>query len=249
MSDRFSRLAADYARGRPGYPPELAAFVREVCAVPAARATVVDLGCGTGLSTRALRGGFGTLIGVDPSQPMLDHARAEGLAEERYLHGRAEQLPLADDSVDVFTIAQGLHWLDLHGALSELRRAGRAHAVLVAAWNRRPSTGVWAAYEATLVALCPEYAGIRARWDGVVSELDALVPRVADRVIDHVVPFDTARALALAASSSYVDRSPHRDEILARVEAGWTVDEAPYTCHAFAWALAAPGSGQGDAAA
>lgn len=235
--DRFARVAADYARGRPGYPPALAAFVAEVCKVPAAQATVMDVGCGTGLSTRALGGHFGELIGVDPSQPMLDHARTAREGDERYMHGRAELLPLADDAVDAITIAQGLHWLDLDGALPEFQRVGRDHAVLVAAWNRRPTTGAWAEYESILVESCPEYVDIRARWNEVVDEVDARLPRLADQVFEHTVPFDTERALAMAASFSYVDRSPYRGTILERVAASWNESEVPFACHVFAWSL------------
>ena len=39
--------------------------------------SIVDLGCGTGLLTRSLAGPGRTVIGVDPSPTMLDHARRQ----------------------------------------------------------------------------------------------------------------------------------------------------------------------------
>jgi 2-polyprenyl-3-methyl-5-hydroxy-6-metoxy-1,4-benzoquinol methylase len=37
--------------------------------------SIVDLGCGTGLLTRSLATPGRTVIGIDPSRTMLDHAR------------------------------------------------------------------------------------------------------------------------------------------------------------------------------
>jgi len=72
-----------------------------------AGATVVDLGCGSGLdSLMAARrvGAKGRVVGIDFSEPMLDRAKRSrqelGLANVLFLRSAAEQLPLADASVD-----------------------------------------------------------------------------------------------------------------------------------------------------
>lgn len=61
--------------------------------------TLVDLGCGSGYwlpkYAEAAR-----IIGIEPDERLLDAARARTRAAE-VLHGSAEQLPLADASVDV----------------------------------------------------------------------------------------------------------------------------------------------------
>ena len=227
---RFDRLADDYTIGRPGYPAALAAWV------PSA-AVGVDLACGTGLSTRVFRGRFDTLLGVDPSEPMLARARARAAPGERYLQGTAEDPPLGPASADVFLVGQGLHWFDLPATVAALRTAGR-NPTLIAFWNRRPDIEPWQTYESLLLAHCPDYAGIRARWDDTVDRLDALLAQPAERaVFDNPQHYDTDRMLALARSSSYVASSPTRDALLDALAAAWTPTTTPFTTHAFRWQL------------
>ncbi|HEX5114889.1 MAG TPA: methyltransferase domain-containing protein [Pseudonocardiaceae bacterium] len=55
--------------------------------------SIVDLGCGTGLLTRSLAGPGRTVVGVDPSRTMLDHARRQPGAESvTWVHGDATAL-------------------------------------------------------------------------------------------------------------------------------------------------------------
>src|SRR5574341_1838376 len=88
------RWPEDYERGRPGWPPE----VVDIPGLPSA-ATVLDLAAGTGKLTRLLIPAFGRVVAVEPQGAMrrvLDTLcpRAKALA------GTAEQIPLADASVD-----------------------------------------------------------------------------------------------------------------------------------------------------
>jgi SAM-dependent methyltransferase len=55
--------------------------------------SIIDLGCGTGLLTRALAGERRTVIGVDPSRTMLDYARRQpGSGSVIWIHGDASAL-------------------------------------------------------------------------------------------------------------------------------------------------------------
>jgi arsenite methyltransferase len=72
-----------------------------------AGATAVDLGCGSGVDSliAAQRvGAEGRVVGIDFSDAMLDRANSSrlqlGLANVLFLRSAAEQLPLADASVD-----------------------------------------------------------------------------------------------------------------------------------------------------
>ena len=96
----------------------------------AARATrlaagelAVDVACGTGALTRELEtvAPGALVVGMDFSQEMLKRA-----AQGRYVAADALQLPLADASVDVVTIAFGLRNLPEPGqGLLEFRRVLR----------------------------------------------------------------------------------------------------------------------------
>src|ERR1700741_2481338 len=64
----------------------------------AAISLVIDLGCGTGRFTELLAAHFGVqVIGIDPSQKMLDQARRKSAAGKVvYRQAAAEALPLPD---------------------------------------------------------------------------------------------------------------------------------------------------------
>ncbi|MBN2217508.1 MAG: class I SAM-dependent methyltransferase [Pirellulales bacterium] len=101
---------------------------------PSCSGTVCDVGCCSGrllgkIHGRHARGGL-DLIGVDPSELALR------LAEEdtsfRYIRGHAEQLELADASVDVLVASDVLEHTDDDGrALDEFRRVLKSGGALL----------------------------------------------------------------------------------------------------------------------
>ncbi len=76
--------------------------------------TILDLGCGTGRFTEALRARFDAeVIGIDPSKKMLEQARSKQPdGRIRYEAGRAESIPLPDKSVDLIFMSMIFHHLD-----------------------------------------------------------------------------------------------------------------------------------------
>lgn len=75
---------------------------------PAAGETVLDLGSGAGFDTlqaATMVGSGGRAVGVDMTPAMLDKARANarllGLANTEFREGYLEQLPVADESIDL----------------------------------------------------------------------------------------------------------------------------------------------------
>jgi ubiquinone/menaquinone biosynthesis C-methylase UbiE len=83
---------------------------------------VLDLGCGTGRFSTALRQAFSCrVIGVEPSAAMLRVACAKQAIE--LLQGQAENLPLPAEAVDLVFMSQVFHHLmDPTRALSEILR-------------------------------------------------------------------------------------------------------------------------------
>jgi SAM-dependent methyltransferase len=101
----------DYERGRPGWPPE----VVHIPGLPSA-ATVLDLAAGTGKLTRLLIPAFDRVIAIEPQDAMrrvLDALCPDG----EVLAGTAEQIPLADASVDSVFVAEIARVLPLGGTL------------------------------------------------------------------------------------------------------------------------------------
>src|SRR3954447_23936548 len=126
----FGSVADIYERARPLYAPETLEWLRE--RLPLRR--VVDVGAGTGKLSRQLAALGADVIAVEPDEGMRA-VFARVLPEIELLAGSAEELPLADGSVDVAAAAQAFHWFDLERALPELHRVIRPGGGIVVVWN------------------------------------------------------------------------------------------------------------------
>lgn len=121
----FEQGGRAYARFRPEYPRELAAFLAS--AAPDNR-LAVDVGCGNGQLTQLLAPCFDSVVGLDPSADQI----ANAIPNERidYRCARAEHLPLPDAGASLITAAQAAHWFDLPAFYREVRRIAAPGAVL-----------------------------------------------------------------------------------------------------------------------
>lgn len=117
FKDHFSGHAADYAAYRPGYPPELFDFL---ITLPAARRTAWDCATGNGQAALGIADHFEKVIATDASPQQLAHAHPHPQVEYRV--APAEQPGLEDGSIDLVTVAQGLHWFDFDRFYAEVRR-------------------------------------------------------------------------------------------------------------------------------
>jgi len=82
------------------------------------RDAVLDVGCGTGKSTRdaARIATEGSVLGLDLSAVMLDHAReqnkADGLSNVTYVQGDAQVYPFVEESFDIAMSSFGAMFFD-----------------------------------------------------------------------------------------------------------------------------------------
>ena len=86
---------------------------------------ILDLGCGTGYFSSALKRTFpdGKIFGLDIAEGMLDYAARRRVGSADWLCGDAEQLPLADESVDLIFSSLSIQWCEDYSALfSEVAR-------------------------------------------------------------------------------------------------------------------------------
>jgi SAM-dependent methyltransferase len=95
--------------------------------------TVVDVGCGAGALSHLLAEDGARIVGVDPSADAIAQAAAAAGPSERYLVGRAEDLPVPERFANAVTFLNSLHHVpttSLADALAEARRVLRADGVV-----------------------------------------------------------------------------------------------------------------------
>jgi len=95
----------------------------------------VDVGCGSGQSSKPLCGRFKQVIGYDVSEKQVQSAAAamSTFNNISFKVGPGEDLSfLKDRSVDLVTIAQALHWLDLDKFYPEVERVLKPGGVFAA---------------------------------------------------------------------------------------------------------------------
>lgn len=110
----FSGIANRYQRNRPDYPAELFQYLAMSCND---YQLAWDAATGSGQAAYLLANQFDQVVATDISQQQIEHAKAKPNIE--YKVEAAEGCSLADNSVDLITVAQALHWLEPQAFLSK----------------------------------------------------------------------------------------------------------------------------------
>lgn len=127
--ERFSGFADVYDRYRPSPPSVLLDLLPQLAQVRSPR-LVVDLGSGTGLSTRIWAARADEVIGIEPSEDMRREAEARTTADNvSYRPGFSHETALPASCADVVTVSQALHWMQPRPTFEEAARGRRVRRV------------------------------------------------------------------------------------------------------------------------
>jgi SAM-dependent methyltransferase len=153
-AERFSGFADTYDRFRPHPPLVLREVLLRLAQITAAH-LVVDLGSGTGLSTRFWTTVAADVVGIEPSADMRNLAAQQTTAANvRYQAGYAHDTGVADAAADIVTCSQSLHWMEPHATFAECARILRTGGVFAAYdcdWP--PTTSHWEADAAFMLLM------------------------------------------------------------------------------------------------
>jgi len=210
-TERFTGLAGLYTQCRPGYPEAAVDFIVARCGLGAG-SVLVDVGCGTGISTRLFAGRGVAVIGIEPNGDM--RARAEAVATPPaapvYRTGRAEATGLADAAAEAVLAAQAFHWFEPAAALREFHRVLKPAGWVALMWNERdPSDPFTAAYGA-VVGSTPEAAAVEGP-RGRAGEALLSCPLFEEAMrasFPYAQSLDEEGVLGRAFSASYAPRQP-----------------------------------------
>lgn len=139
MTDTFygdKHQATLYAKYRPTYSSRIYSIIAGYCQTgnPSTDKLdlAVDVGCGSGQSTVPLCTLFKKVIGYDISDEQINCAPTD-IDNLSFIVGPGEDLSfLEDNSVDLITVAQALHWFDLSLFYPEVKRVLKTGGVFAA---------------------------------------------------------------------------------------------------------------------
>ncbi|PBQ30288.1 SAM-dependent methyltransferase [Sphingobacteriaceae bacterium] len=125
MKDNFSLQSEQYLKFRPGYPSALVKFLTEIVRT---RESAWDCGTGNGQLAFELSKNFKQVYASDISESQVKEASAK--ANIQYLVESAEKTSFADNSFDLITVAQAIHWFNFAAFYAEAQRTIKRGGVL-----------------------------------------------------------------------------------------------------------------------
>ena len=145
-ADKFTGFADTYESSRPAmpkYPVDI--IIRYLGKKPN---NVVDLGCGTGLSTKVWAGLCEQIIGVEPSLDMLKIANEKQNDKIRFINEYANKTGIESEFADVVVCSQSFHWMEPISTLKEVNRILKKDGIFATVDCDWPPLSVWQADKA-----------------------------------------------------------------------------------------------------
>ena len=127
-ADSFGAAARAYDQYRPHYPAQLIDDL-----VAPGIDTALDVGAGTGISSRQLADRRVDVLALEPDPRMAEIAAEKGIRTQL---AKFEDWDAAGQTFDLVLFAQSFHWVDPDVALPKVRRLLSERGRLALAWNR-----------------------------------------------------------------------------------------------------------------
>ncbi|MEP0872243.1 class I SAM-dependent methyltransferase [Trichocoleus desertorum AS-A10] len=209
---RFSDRAVDYAKYRPSYPEAAIALLLQGLEEPS-QLVAVDMGAGTGISSRLLAEHGVHVFAIEPNADMQQAATPHALVEFRT--ATAEQSNLPSATVDLVTCFQSFHWLQPEQSLAEFHRILKLAGRLALVWNERDRSDEFTGAYSRLMREASNHHPAEAKL-GTVEPL--LTSPYFTHIQHHTLPYqqslDLAGLLGRAQSVSYAPSSGEAKEQL-----------------------------------
>lgn len=215
--DHFSGVAQNYASFRPTYPPQLAADLVAMAGGPTA--VVYDIAAGSGQATLDLAAAaqrvFASDVAIKQIAALPAHPHIFPLV------ARAEASAVADQSIDLVTVAQAMHWFDVPAFQHEVRRILRPGGI-IAVWSYALLSGtpaITAIINDLYRETGPWWPADRRHVDTHYAELPFDFARVAYTPPPMTATFTLPRLLGYLSTWSGVQRyqkDQQRDPVAAR---------------------------------
>lgn len=129
MNNIFSKNPESYALFRPVYPDNLFDYIYSLCR---AFSAVLDCGTGSGQAAIRLSEKFENVFAIDKSIEQI--ANSSKKKNIFYQVSNAEKIDFSNNTFDLVTVAQALHWFDFKSFWPEVNRVLKPNGIF-AAWG------------------------------------------------------------------------------------------------------------------
>ena len=170
-SDHFSGFADIYENARPKVPKyPVDVICRYLGKNPQ---LVVDMGCGTGLSSEIWQGISNKIIGIEPNDDMRGIAEKKSNSNMSFIKGFSDSTGLDDECADAVICSQSFHWMEPESTLKEVDRILKKGGVFAAIDCDWPPAAALEAEKAYVLLY------------GRIKEIEAEVPEVRDSFVRY----------------------------------------------------------------
>lgn len=119
-NNRFLGYANMYDEGRPKLPKQAIEILKTY--LDNNIDTIVDIGCGTGLSTEICTNYANSVIGIEPSIDMLNQAKLKENSKLQFKQALADNTGLENNIADIVICSQAFHWMEPKSTIQEVFR-------------------------------------------------------------------------------------------------------------------------------
>ncbi|MBJ7553962.1 class I SAM-dependent methyltransferase [Marinomonas spartinae] len=168
QKEKFDGLADDYDSYRPRYPRVL--FETLLASLKHRKdLTLVDVGAGTGIALESMIEVLGRAHhyhAIDISSDMIDHGKRK-FPDVNWHKGKAEDVLLGLESIDLIIAAQSFQWMDRPSLLSAIDRRLKVGGIFGVIQNNRYFEGsdFLDEYESLLERMSPGYSRYYRKFD------------------------------------------------------------------------------------
>lgn len=144
--ERFNGFQDGYDRNRPTAPPLVVQLTTHY--LQRNPKLVLDVGCGTGLSSYIWQGHAEQIVGFEPNSFMISKAREKWESAGKpstieFREGYSNALDIPSASADIITCSQSFHWMEPVSTLREFARVLTDGGVFAAYDCDWPPTANW----------------------------------------------------------------------------------------------------------
>lgn len=180
MKDLFSSNSLRYKQARPSYSIQI---VKEILRHVPERTFAWDCGAGSGQFTQLLAPYFEHVLATDISEAQLQ--QAPYFENVSYQVQAAEQTTIPEQSLDLVTVAQAIHWFDFEAFYKEVKRVLKPQGVLAVI-----GYGLIQVQDAAINALVQQLYSetLKGYWDSERRYIDELYQTIPFPFQEQTVP-------------------------------------------------------------